>query len=82
MKAMDDVDVGAADRIKWPRLVLAIFEIPLFMGAERVREQFADVTAETIGSLQRKEPETAAHDRSDNGRRPNMVFYHGAPFLK
>jgi len=32
-----------------------------------------------VGSLQRKEPKTAARDRFDDGRQPNVVVDHSAP---
>jgi hypothetical protein len=51
MKAMDHIDVGAGNGIEWSCLVLAIFEISLFMRAERVRKQFADISAEMVGSV-------------------------------
>ena len=59
----------------------AILEITLLMRAQGVREKSADVAAEIIGSLQRKEPKTRAHDRFDSGRKPNVILHHGAPFL-
>ena len=46
VKAMDHVDVGAGNGIEWSCLVLAVFEIPLFMRAERMRQQFADIAPE------------------------------------
>ena len=52
MKAMDHVDIGAANGIEWSRLVLAIFKIPLFMGAEGMRQQLADIASEIVGSVQ------------------------------
>jgi hypothetical protein len=49
---MDHVDVGAANGIERSCLVLAVLEIPLFMGAERVRQQFADISPEIVRPLQ------------------------------
>ena len=52
VKAVDHVDVGAGNGIEWSCLVLAVFEIPLFMRAERMRQQLADIAPEIVGSVQ------------------------------
>ncbi len=52
VKAMDHIDVGAGHGIERPCLVLAVLEIALFMRAERMRQQFADIASEIVGSVQ------------------------------
>jgi hypothetical protein len=49
---MDHVDVGPCNGVEWSHLVLAVFKIPLFMGAEGMRQQLADIAPEIIGSVQ------------------------------
>ena len=49
---MDHIDVGAGDGIQRPRLVFAVLEIALFMRAERMRQQLADIAPEFVGSVQ------------------------------
>ena len=51
MKTVDHIDVGATHGIKWPRLVLAIFEVPLLLRAEGVRKLSADVSPELISRV-------------------------------
>jgi hypothetical protein len=76
---MDHVDVGARDGIERPRLVLAVFEFPLFMRAEGMGQQSADIPPKIVGSIQREQPQTVACDLSDGGRRPHPIFHRGAP---
>ena len=52
VKAMDHVDVGPGNGVEWSRLVLAVFKIPLFMRAEGMAKQLADITPEMVGSVQ------------------------------
>jgi hypothetical protein len=49
---MDHVDVGPCNGVEWSRLVLAVFKIPLFMRAEGMRQQLADIAPEIAGSVQ------------------------------
>jgi hypothetical protein len=70
---MDHIDISAGNRIDRPCLVLAIFKFVLFVRAERIRQPFADLLPENIGSVQGESSETATHNRSNGGRRPNRT---------
>ena len=79
VKAMDHVYVGAGNGIEWPRLVLAIFEIPFLMRAKRVCEQLTDISPELVGTVQGEQSKLPTGNRPDRARRPNLIFHHGSP---
>jgi hypothetical protein len=48
---MDHVDIGTANGVEWSGFVLAVFKIPLFMSAEWVAKQVADIAPKMVGSV-------------------------------
>jgi hypothetical protein len=55
VEALDDIYIGAADRIERAHLMLAIFERSLFMRSEIAAEFVRDRLAEIGCCLQRKQ---------------------------
>ena len=66
MQAVNDIDVGATNRIERPRLVFAILEVTLLMGRQRIPERPPDATPQFVRSVQGEQAETIAQP----GRRP------------
>ena len=54
MKAVNDIDIGAAYRIERPNLELSILKVALFMRVERMPQPLGDRVAEFVGSLERE----------------------------
>jgi hypothetical protein len=63
VKALHDINVGVADVLQRPRLVLAVFEISLLMRRQPLSESLRDALAEFRGGLQRKKPKAIAASR-------------------
>src|SRR5262249_49734482 len=57
------INVGVADVLQRPPLMLAVFEIPLLMRRQRLSESLRDTLAEFRRCLQRKNPEATAASR-------------------
>ena len=64
MEALNDVDIGAADRVERPHLVLSVFECALFMRRKLAAERMRDRLAEIGRCLQRKQPRGVTRLRS------------------
>ncbi len=60
MEALDDVDVGVANGLQWPSLMLAVLEIPLFVRGQRLSEGIRNAVAEFRRGLQCKKPKAVA----------------------
>jgi hypothetical protein len=54
VEALNNIDVGAADRIERPHLMLSVFEGPLFMCREFLAECGGDSFAKIGRCIQRK----------------------------
>ena len=62
VEALDDVDIGAADRVERAHLVLSVLERPLFMRSEIAAERLRDRLAEIGCCLQRKQSKSMAEN--------------------
>jgi hypothetical protein len=51
---MDHINVGAADGIEWPCLMLTILALPLFMCAEVMTEQVTYIASKFARAVQGK----------------------------
>ena len=79
VEALDDVDIGAADRIERTHLVLSVLERPLLMRGEMAAERLRHRLAEVGRRLQRKQPKSMAGDsfrRSGRFRSDCVVCRH------
>ena len=63
VEALDDVDIGAVDRVERTHLVLAVLEFPLFMRSELAAERLRDCLAEVGCCLQREQSKSRARDQ-------------------
>ena len=77
VETLDDIDIGAADRIKRAHLMLAVFERSLFMRSEIAAEFVRESLAEIGCCLQRKQQKLMAGNgfQRSGPLRPGCAVY-------
>ena len=78
VQALDDVDTRAVDRLERARLMLAVFEFPLFMRGHLAAERLRDCRAEDGRCLQREQSKSRARTslRRSVPTRPDCIRCH------
>jgi hypothetical protein len=82
MQALDHIDIGAANGMERPYLVLAVLECALLMGGKRLAERLCHGPTEFGGRLQRKQSERSiASQCCSASRRAGVSLVIDASFL-